>query len=256
MGTTYKTCVQGKTNKSGEAPRFVRIKSYGMQLQDVIQLCDQKLPTLEYIKTLKDRADNKGLSTTYYFPMPTSIDDDSSQSWDKGGIISDAMTALANNVTWLQAYTGVGVQPYYSQTYMGQVPRTLNLTFLINVETKEEFTSVNKMLLNLKYDMNPGLGKTLEEEGITMSKQNTAAKVAIENASYIVMPPPRLFDIQFGRADSHINKIIRYDLCALQSMDINYGSDGFLGLHTGAVPKYISINMSFAEFEPKEKGDW
>lgn len=256
MGVTYKQLVRQNLDKTGGVNRFVRIKSYGLKLSDMISLfdTDDKSPS-NLISNFKAKVD--GTSTTYYFPLPSTIDDDSSQSWDKSGIMSDVMSLAANKLKFLQAYTGVGIQPHYSQTYLGQVPRTITMNFLINVENEEDFTEINKMLLNLKYDMTPGLPEgEVDADGNAITDSGNLSATTTEAASYVMLPPPRLFDIQFGRKDSHINKIIKYDLCALQNMDISYGTDGFMGLHTGALPKYISINMTFAEFEPKEKGDW
>lgn len=250
---TYKAITRGTTDKKNEAPRFVRIRSFKIALQDIIKLCDQNMSSMDYITSLKGASKE---TTTYFLPLPLTIDDDSAQSWDKSGLMSDVMSGIADKAQWLQAYQGVGIQPYYSQTYMGQIPRTINLSFLINVETAAEFTEINKMLLSLKRDMSPGIGKPYEGEGAAPAESNSVANTVTEAASYILLPPPRLFDLQFGKSNSPINRIIRYDLCALQSMDINYGTDGFMGFHPGFVPKYISVNMSFAEYEPKEKKDW
>jgi len=242
-----------KVGKDLVPDRVLTISSYNINLSTLIENFFTTDKSSSVITALKDAAGDS--VKTYNFPMPLTIDDDYSQNWSKNSLTSSVMSGLSEAARGLQGITGFGIKPFYAQTYKGQVPRSVSVSFLLNAETETIFDNIESALRNLKADMLPG-GPIGSSEGGKSESANATQGTASTAANEVFQAPPRLFSLRFGREKSHINRVIQFDLCALASMDINYGADGTMGLSDGAKPKSIAVNMTFLEFEPKEKEDW
>lgn len=242
-----------KLGKNLKADRVLKIKSYEISLPVLIEnfFTDSKTSSV-ITKVLAAVGDSE---TVYNFPLPLTIDDDYEQNWSKNSLTSSFMKNISDASRGLQGITGYGVNPFYAQTYQGQVPRSISLAFQLNAETADLFDVFDKALKNLKADMLPG-SPIGSQEGGKSESSNASSGAATIAAKEVFQAPPRLFSLQFGQETSHINRVVRFDLCALASMDINYGADGVMGLSEGSKPKSIAVNMTFLEFEPKEKEDW
>lgn len=233
--------------------RIIRIKSYKIDLGNVMDTyMDASKGANAASKALKIGAEN----TSYYFPLPISLDDDNTQNWSNKGAMSFFLGGASEATRGLQGVTGFGITPFYAQTYEGQSPRSVSLSFMLNARSEKEFSIINKALINLKADMTPGVPEGKQEDGKSTTATANVSKQAAGASSYVFQYPPRLFELTFGKDTSHINTVMRYELCALASLDINYGADGMMGLHWGGKPKSIAVNMTFLEFEPKEREDW
>lgn len=180
-------------------------------------------------------------------PLPNELSDSQSHQWDSTtGFVSDVAQAtkgLAGKIT--ESATGgvVGadtiskgvanaasragfrqplIDPGYFQDYKGTEPRefTFNWDFVPN--NIDEAFNIFSIIYNLK--------------------KYTLPSSTINGVS---MLSPYLFEIQIG--NDWINALMNMSNVVCKTMTVNYGADNSLQMFADGVPKYITLNMTFAE---------
>lgn len=180
-------------------------------------------------------------------PLPNELSDSQSHQWDSTtGFVSDVAQAakgLAGKIT--EGATGgvVGadtiskgvanaasragfrqplIDPGYFQDYKGTEPRefTFNWEFVPN--NVDEAYNIFSIIYNLK--------------------KFTLPKSTINGVS---MLSPYLFEIQIG--NELINALMNMNNVVCKAMTVNYSADNSLQMFADGMPKYITLNMTFAE---------
>lgn len=180
-------------------------------------------------------------------PLPNELADSQSHQWDSTtGFVSDiAQTAkgvagrIAENATGgriggdmiskgvANAASKAGfrqplIDPGYFQDYKGTEPREFTFNWDLVPNNIDEAYNIFSIIYNLK--------------------KYTLPKSTINGVS---MLSPYLFEIQIG--NEIINALMNMNNVVCKSMTVNYSVDNSLQMFADGMPKYISLNMTFAE---------
>lgn len=167
-------------------------------------------------------------------PLPNELADSQSHQWDStSGFVSD----IAQNVKGAgddivakgvaNAASSAGfrqplIDPGYFQDYKGTEPREFTFNWDLVPNNIDEAYNIFSIIYNLK--------------------KYTLPKSTINGVS---MLSPYLFEIQIG--NEIINALMNMNNVVCKSMTVNYSVDNSLQMFADGMPKYISLNMTFAE---------
>lgn len=180
-------------------------------------------------------------------PLPNELADSQAHSWDSTtGFVSDiAQTAkgiggrivenasggrvsgdmVAKGVANAASRAGFRqplIDPGYFQDYKGTEPREFTFNWDLVPNNIDEAYNIFSIIYNLK--------------------KYTLPKSTINGVS---MLSPYLFEIQIG--NEIINALMNMNNVVCKSMTVNYSVDNSLQMFSDGMPKYISLNMTFAE---------
>lgn len=180
-------------------------------------------------------------------PLPNELADSQSHQWDSTtGFVSDIAQAakgvagrIAENATGgrvggdmiakgvANAASSAGfrqplIDPGYFQDYKGTEPREFTFNWDLVPNNIDEAYNIFSIIYNLK--------------------KYTLPKSTINGVS---MLSPYLFEIQIG--NEIINALMNMNNVVCKSMTVNYSVDNSLQMFADGMPKYISLNMTFAE---------
>ena len=171
-------------------------------------------------------------------PLPNELADSQSHSWDSTtGFVSDiaqAAKGIAGKVSGDMIAKGVAnassragfrqplIDPGYFQDYKGTEPREFTFNWDLVPNNIDEAYNIFSIIYNLK--------------------KYTLPKSTINGVS---MLSPYLFEIQIG--NEIINALMNMNNVVCKSMTVNYSVDNSLQMFSDGMPKYISLNMTFAE---------
>ena len=180
-------------------------------------------------------------------PLPNELADSQAHSWDSTtGFVSDiaqAVKGIAGDI--VEGKTGGSVSgdmiskgvanassragfrqplidPGYFQDYKGTEPREFTFNWDLVPNNIDEAYNIFSIIYNLK--------------------KYTLPKSTINGVS---MLSPYLFEIQIG--NEIINALMNMNNVVCKSMTVNYSVDNSLQMFSDGMPKYISLNMTFAE---------
>ena len=151
-----------------------------------------------------------------------------------GGSISGATKAMLGDFNAKLAGS-LGKQrnllnPDFCQNYRGSAPRTFTFTFNLIPNSKKEAEDMVNIILTLKKYSSPKV-----------------------TASFL-MTQPRFFCIEFG--NPQLNKMINALPCVLQEVNTNYSAGGYVDTTLDGMPKYVSLQLTFAEYRAIDFDDW
>lgn len=151
-----------------------------------------------------------------------------------GGAISGATKAMLGDFNAKLAGS-LGKQrnllnPDFFQNYRGSAPRTFTFTFNLIPNSKKEAEDMVNIILTLKKYSSPKV-----------------------TASFL-MTQPRFFCIEFG--NPQLNKMINALPCVLQEVNTNYSAGGYVDTTLDGMPKYVSLQLTFAEYRAIDFDDW
>ena len=180
-------------------------------------------------------------------PLPNELADSQSHSWDSTtGFVSDIAQAakgigdtivkgasggmvsgdtIAKGVANASSQAGFRqplIDPGYFQDYKGTEPREFTFNWDLVPNNIDEAYNIFSIIYNLK--------------------KYTLPKSTINGVS---MLSPYLFEIQIGT--EIINALMNMNNVVCKSMTVNYSVDNSLQMFSDGMPKYISLNMTFAE---------
>lgn len=180
-------------------------------------------------------------------PLPNELADSQSHSWDSTtGFVSDiAQAAKGAAGEYVEGATGGKISaniiskgvanaasragfrqplidPGYFQDYKGTEPREFTFNWDLVPNNIDEAYNIFSIIYNLK--------------------KYTLPKSTINGVS---MLSPYLFEIQIG--NEIINALMNMNNVVCKSMTVNYSVDNSLQMFSDGMPKYISLNMTFAE---------
>lgn len=203
----------------------------------------QPASSMSDIRSASDRTKKLTKAKTIYglaLPLPNELSDSQSHQWESStGFIGDKLGSLANtsigfkgikgNVNAalgeLASSTGTRkplIDPGYFQDYKGSNPREFTFSWELVPNNQEEAENIILILYNLKKYTLP----TSTINGISLLS-------------------PYLFDLEIG--NPIINNVINMNNVVCKNMTINYSAEGSLQFFADGIPKYMKLEMSFAE---------
>lgn len=181
-------------------------------------------------------------------PLPNELADSQSHQWDSTtGFVSDIAQEATKGIAGRIAEKATGgriggdmiskgvanvasragfrqplIDPGYFQDYKGTEPREFTFNWDLVPNNIDEAYNIFSIIYNLK--------------------KYTLPKSTINGVS---MLSPYLFEIQIG--NEIINALMNMNNVVCKSMTVNYSVDNSLQMFSDGMPKYISLNMTFAE---------
>ena len=180
-------------------------------------------------------------------PLPNELVDTQSHHWDSttgfvsdiaqaakgiaGGIVENATGGKVSgdmiskgvaNASSRAGFRQPLIDPGYFQDYKGTEPREFTLNWDLVPNNIDEAYNIFSIIYNLK--------------------KYTLPKSTVNGVS---MLSPYLFEIQVG--NELINALMNMNNVVCKSMTVNYSVDNSLQMFADGMPKYISLNMTFAE---------
>lgn len=214
--------------------------------------------TAERIEAIKNATG--GVTNTWHFPLPNTINDNNSVAWEGTGLTSIAEKGVTKGADAVSSSSELGktatksaslitklikkggqaegkvMNPNSYISFKGSAPRDIVLTFSFTPNDLDEAKEIQRGLIAVKRDMSPN------------------------RDSVIVLGAPHVFSLQFGSKNSFLNTMISFELCVLKDLKINFGTDGNLAMFVGSdgqlYPKQTTVTMTFSEFTPKTVKEW
>jgi hypothetical protein len=162
--------------------------------------------------------------------LPNELSDSQSHNWTstEGLVGSTAGSALegvqkiVGEATSRSGMRKMMIDPGYFQDYKGTEPREFTFTWEFVPNNNQEAESIYNILLKLKKYTLP----TSQINGLTLLS-------------------PYLFELQIG--NEKINTLMNMTNLVCKSMNINYSVDNSLQMFDDGTPKYMRLDMTFAE---------
>lgn len=170
-------------------------------------------------------------------PLPNELLDSQSHRWEmENGIIGQ----LAGGMIDKMSVGGVGaskvlaeasmsfgfrkplVDPGMFQNYGGSAPRNFNFSFDLIPNNSAEVQSIMNIILNLKKFSLP--------------------RSIVSGVSLLA---PFIFEIEIG--NENMRKLINMNDVVMTEIGVNYGADGNMQMFSNGMPKFIQLNLAFAE---------
>jgi len=170
-------------------------------------------------------------------PLPNELSDSQSHQWNSTtGFVADTAETIGNALpgsigSLKKGFTQVAsrsgfrqplIDPGYFQEYKGTEPREFNFNWDFVPNSSEEASNIYDIIYNLKK-------YTLPKTGI----------------NGIALLSPYLFEIQVG--NPYINALLNINNVVCKNMTVNYSAENALQMFADGMPKYITLQMSFAE---------
>lgn len=170
-------------------------------------------------------------------PLPNELLDSQSHRWEMetgivgqlGGGIVDKFNVFGVNANKIlgEASMSFGfrkpmVDPGMFQNYGGSAPRNFNFSFDFIPNNANEALSIMNIILNLKKFSLP--------------------RSIIGGVSLLA---PFIFEIEIG--NENMRKLINMNDVVLTEIGVNYGADGNMQMFSNGMPKFITLNLAFAE---------
>ena len=114
------------------------------------------------------------------------------------------------------------VDPGMFQNYGGSAPRNFNFSFDLIPNNHQEAESIMNIILNLKKFSLP--------------------RSIVGGVSLLA---PFLFEIEIG--NEKMRKLINMNDVVMTEIGVNYGADGNMQFFSNGMPKFIQLNLAFAE---------
>lgn len=167
-------------------------------------------------------------------PLPNELSDSQNHQWSaKSSVVSDignkvgdaGMAGISINKALGNFASSSGVRkpivnPGYFQDYEGTEPREFSFSWDLIPDNSEEAKQIKNILYHFK-------------------------KFTLPSGNGLLLSSPYTFDIQVG--NDHIRDLMNMSNVVCKSMQINYGADGGLQMFPDGMPKYIKLDMTFAE---------
>ena len=170
-------------------------------------------------------------------PLPNELLDSQSHRWEmETGILGNLIGSNVDNLS----VKGVGaskvlaeasmsfgfrkpmVDPGMFQNYGGSAPRNFNFSFDLIPNNHQEAESIMNIILNLKKFSLP--------------------RSIVGGVSLLA---PFLFEIEIG--NEKMRKLINMNDVVMTEIGVNYGADGNMQFFSNGMPKFIQLNLAFAE---------
>ena len=170
-------------------------------------------------------------------PLPNELMDGQSHRWemetgligqlagaavDKASIKGVGINKLLGEASMSFGFRKPMVDPGMFQNYGGSAPRNFDFSFDMIPNNDEEAIAIMNIILNLKKFSLP--------------------RSIIGGVSLLA---PFIFEIEIG--NDNMRKLINMNDVVMTAIRVNYGADGNMQMFSNGMPKYITLNLSFAE---------
>lgn len=170
-------------------------------------------------------------------PLPNELLDSQSHRWEmETGIIGQLAGGMIDKISYggisaskvlAEASMSFGfrkpmVDPGMFQNYGGSAPRNFNFSFDLIPNNSNEAESIMNIILNLKKFSLP--------------------RSIVSGVSLLA---PFIFEIEIG--NDKMRKLINMNDVVMTEIGVNYGADGNMQFFSNGIPKFIQLNLAFAE---------
>lgn len=170
-------------------------------------------------------------------PLPNELLDSQSHRWEmETGIIGQLAGGMIDKISYggisaskvlAEASMSFGfrkpmVDPGMFQNYGGSAPRNFNFSFDLIPNNAKEAESIMNIILNLKKFSLP--------------------RSIVSGVSLLA---PFIFEIEIG--NEKMRKLINMNDVVMTEIGVNYGADGNMQFFSKGMPKFIQLNLAFAE---------
>ena len=170
-------------------------------------------------------------------PLPNELMDSQSHNWnmessiigtiagaavDKASIGGVNINKLLGEASMSFGFRKPMVDPGMFQNYNGSSPRGFSFSFDMIPNNSEEALSIMNIILNLKKFSLP--------------------RSIVSGVSLLA---PFIFEIEIG--NENMRKLINMNDVVMTEIAVNYGADGNMQMFSNGMPKFIQLNLAFAE---------
>ena len=170
-------------------------------------------------------------------PLPNELLDSQSHRWEmETGIIGQLAGGMIDKISYggisaskllAEASMSFGfrkpmIDPGMFQNYGGSAPRNFNFSFDLIPNNAKEAESIMNIILNLKKFSLP--------------------RSIVSGVSLLA---PFIFEIEIG--NENMRKLINMNDVVMTEIGVNYGADGNMQMFSNGMPKFIQLNLAFAE---------
>lgn len=170
-------------------------------------------------------------------PLPNELLDSQSHRWEmETGIVGQLAGGMIDKISYggisaskvlAEASMSFGfrkpmVDPGMFQNYGGSAPRNFNFSFDLIPNNSNEAESIMNIILNLKKFSLP--------------------RSIVSGVSLLA---PFIFEIEIG--NDKMRKLINMNDVVMTEIGVNYGADGNMQFFSNGIPKFIQLNLAFAE---------
>lgn len=237
---SIKILVKNVTSLSGSVDALIaEANAARADIENIISTKNKNPSTEEQKDETADRTKKLTNAETVWgiaLPLPNELNDSQSHQWDTTkGIIGEVGGGLADTsfgpvsvnkaLGELASKSGFRkpiIDPGYFQDYNGTEPREFSFTWDLIPNNVEEAKQIEHILYNLK--------------------KYTLPTTTINKISLL---SPYIFDIEIG--NPIINRLMNMNNLVCRSMSINYSAEGALQFLPDGIPKYMRLEMTFAE---------
>lgn len=244
----YINVLQMNTYKQGVTEALDKAINYANSLKDTATraLAGDAKGMVEAAKRNGNK-NNKELSTLMCIalPLPNTLTDNQGHKWSaETGIIGTiGGSAESFSILGVQVQQALGslanqsgtrkplFDPGYFQNYTGSEPRTFNMSWDLVPSSEKEAEDIIEIILKLKAYSAPATGIN----GVTIQA-------------------PNFFDISLE--NDYIDQMIHMKGVVLTNINVDYGADGFMQQTPDGMPKYIKLDLTFAERRMMTQNDY
>ena len=170
-------------------------------------------------------------------PLPNELKDMQSHNWQmETGIIGQLAGGMIDKISYggvsaskvlAEASMSFGfrkpmVDPGMFQNYGGSAPRSFSFSFDLIPNNSTEAESIMNIILNLKKFSLP--------------------RSIVGGVSLLA---PFIFEIEIG--NENMRKLINMNDVVMTEIGVNYGADGNMQMFSNGMPKFIQLDLAFAE---------
>jgi len=224
---------------SGASELLSQVQKTANNIKDLFTSKKDQPTDIEDITKINSKTKKlSNLSTVYgvALPLPNELTESQSHQWEQTSGISGDIAEKAAGISFKginvmkalgEVSSGGGarkplIDPGYFQDYKGSEPREFSFSWDLIPGNKSEADNIIAILYNLK--------------------KFTLPTATINGMSLL---SPYLFELKIG--NPLINSIMNMNNVVCKSMDINYSAVEGLQFFEDGMPKYMKLDMSFAE---------
>lgn len=245
---SIKLLVKKNKSYSGAGTELLnQLQDTGKDLLNVLDFLKNKdtspASTIGETKNASRRTKKLSQAETIYgiaLPLPNELSDAQGHQWESTkGFVGSTIGELANTSAEYKGIKGnvnqaLGelasasgfrkplIDPGYFQDYNGTTPREFSFSWDLVPDSQEEAENIVIILYNLKKFTLP----TTTLNGVSLLS-------------------PYMFELQIG--NPIINDVMNMNNVVCKTMTINYSAEGALQFFENGIPKYMKLEMSFAE---------
>lgn len=195
----------------------------------------------------KKQLEKGKLVASIVLPLPNALSESISHSWDKEksaqSKIIEAGSNLLGSVAGINAQNAIAqaagmagtrypvIDPGFFQQYSGTEPRRFSMSWDFVIETQEQANTIFNIIKNFKAYSSPS-----------------------QKISNVVLMSPNFWLIKIN--NKRLSNALNLQPVVITQVDVDYAGSGFMDMYYDGTPKYLKVNIGFAEIRAVTTEDW